>query len=149
MPSSQSERPVLFQKYFKSANRTYASQVKLAASGKRFLILTEGTRDPETAEVKKHYLRVFENDLKEFFSMLQETVVFLRANRQAPAASDSSVAGPPETAERPRSGPSSSSKKAAAKPPVQGKPAGGQTPARAATKQASKSARCGANARVR
>lgn len=75
------ERPVIFQKYFKSGSRTYASQIKIASNGKKYLVLTEGVRDNQTQEVKKHILRVFESDLKEFFAMMQETVVYLRTNK--------------------------------------------------------------------
>lgn len=82
-PAGQ-EKPVVFQKYFKSGARTYASQIKLASNGRKYLVLTEGVRDPQTDEVKKHYLRVFDQDLKEFFAMLQETVLYLRATKDEP-----------------------------------------------------------------
>lgn len=87
-----SERPVVFQKYFKSGSRTYASQIKIASNGKRYLALTEGVRDPQTQELKKHVVRVFEDDLKEFFSMMQETVVYLRAKRDAAGEADAAAA---------------------------------------------------------
>lgn len=80
------DRPVVFQKFFKSGNKTYASQVKVALNGRKYLVLTEGVRDPETQEVKKHYLRVFDQDMKEFFAMLQETVLYLRSAKDSPAS---------------------------------------------------------------
>lgn len=79
--NTSQDRPVVFQKYFKSGGRTYASQIKLASNGKKYLVLTEGVRDPQTQEVKKHILRVFESDLKAFFAMLQETVLYLRSTK--------------------------------------------------------------------
>ncbi len=75
------DRPVLFQRYFKNGNKTYAAQIKLAASGRRYLVITEGTRDPDTQALRKQIVRVHEQDLKSFFSMLQEVVVYLRAHR--------------------------------------------------------------------
>jgi Protein of unknown function (DUF3276) len=88
------ERPVIFQKYFKSGSRTYASQIKIASNGKKYLVLTEGVRDGETQEVKKHILRVFEQDFKDFFAMLQETVVFLRTSKDMPATDGAKAATP-------------------------------------------------------
>lgn len=84
------ERPILYQKYFKNGHKTYASQLKLGNNGKKYLVLTEGYRDPDTQELKKHYIRVFESDLKEFFAMLQETVVYLRTHK---GDSQASIAG--------------------------------------------------------
>src|ERR1035437_821604 len=76
------DHPVLFQQFFKSGSRTYATQVKQASNGKPFLVLTEGKRDPKTNEVKKSKLCVFSEDLTEFFHLLQETAAFLRPLRQ-------------------------------------------------------------------
>ncbi len=85
------DRPILFQKYFKSGGRTYAIQIKVSQNNKRYMVLTEGVRDPETQQVKKHTICVFDQDLKEFFAMLQETVLYLRSTRDP----GSSVAGMP------------------------------------------------------
>lgn len=125
------EKPVVFQKYFKNGHRTYASQVKLSQNGKKYLVLTEGHRDPETDEVKKHTLIVFEQDLKQFFSMMQETVVYLRANRDPgstvtgmtpPSAEPAQPATPPAAA-APRNGNGAAKP---AKPPISTKaPANG------------------------
>lgn len=82
------DRPVVFQKYFKSGGRTFAAQVKVAVNGRKYLVLTEGVRNPDTRELKKHYIRVHDQDLKSFFAMLQEVVVYLRSNR-----SNDSIAG--------------------------------------------------------
>jgi len=73
------EQPVVFQKHFKAGSRTYAAQIKLGTSGRKYLLLSEGSKNPETREIKHHFIRVHEQDLKAFFSMLQETVVYLRA----------------------------------------------------------------------
>lgn len=116
------ERPVVFQKYFKSGNKTYASQVKLASNGRKYLVITEGVRDPETHDVKKHYIRVFDQDLKEFFAMLQETVLYLRSTKD----SSSSAAGVRvvEPIPEPASAKASANRPAATKPElVSGKPA--------------------------
>ena len=75
------ERPVLYQKHFKSGSRTYATQIKVATNGKRYLVLAENVRDDATQEIKKHQIHVFDRDLKEYFAMLQETVLFLRSQK--------------------------------------------------------------------
>jgi hypothetical protein len=108
------DRPILYQKYFKSGNKTYASQVKLSNNGKKYLVLTEGYRDPDTQEVKKHYMRVFESDLKEFFSMLQETVVYLRAHKGDNQASITGLVAPKPT--EPPAAPAKAAKPAASRP---------------------------------
>ena len=136
------ERPVIFQKYFKSNNRTYAAQIKLSQIGKKYLVLTQGVRDPETDQLKKHTIFVFEQDLKDFFAMLQETVVYLRfqePRQQSPASSPPSLQRrwyPPAVRSRPSRRPDpplrpiarvavasrkpqSSPHKGTAKPPVQ------------------------------
>ena len=82
------ERPVVFQQYFKNGNRTYASQVKVSQTGRKYLVLTEGHRDSKTQELKKHTIYVFDQDLKQFFALLQETVLYLRSAKEpaGPAA---------------------------------------------------------------
>lgn len=77
------EKPVIFQQYFKNGNRTYASQVKVSQIGKKYLVLTEGHRDPKTQELRKHTICVFEQDLKQFFAILQETVLYLRSAKDS------------------------------------------------------------------
>src|ERR1035437_598986 len=94
------DHPVLFQQFFKSGSRTYATQVKQASNGKPFLVLTEGKRDPKTDEVKKSKLFVFSEDLTEFFHLLQETATFLRPLRQQmkggiPLAGPATLPAPP------------------------------------------------------
>lgn len=92
------ERPVVFQKYFKTGHRTYASQIKLGTNGKKYMVITEGVRDPESQEVKKHVLRVYEADLKEFFAMMQETVIYLRSTKgTTPAAARAAARSAPQT----------------------------------------------------
>ena len=77
----KAEPKILFQKFFKSIGpRTYAAQLKEAANGNHFLVLTEGKRDDKTSEVKKTKLLVFSEDFTEFFRMLHETVQFIKAN---------------------------------------------------------------------
>lgn len=78
---AKSESVILFQKYFKSVGpRTYAAQVKKAANGNHFLVLTEGRRDPKTNELRKTQLLVFSEDFVEFFRMLHDTAQFIKAN---------------------------------------------------------------------
>jgi Protein of unknown function (DUF3276) len=75
------EPKILFQKYFKSVGpRTYAAQVKEAANGNHFLVLTEGKRDEKTNEVKKSRVYLYSEDFVEFFRMLHETAQFIKAN---------------------------------------------------------------------
>lgn len=80
------EKPIIFQQYFKNGNRTYASQVKISQIGKKYLVLTEGRRDPKTQELKKHTICVFEQDFKQFFAILQETVLYLRSAKDPATA---------------------------------------------------------------
>ena len=75
------DRPVIYQKYFTSGARNYAAQIKVGSIVKRFLVLVESVRDEETQEIKKHQIHVFDRDLKEYFAMLQETVLFLRSQK--------------------------------------------------------------------
>ncbi len=76
------EHPILFQKFFKSANpqRTYAAQIKRASNGNHYLVLTEGKRDDATGDVRKTRLFIYSEDFKEFFAMLQATAIFIREN---------------------------------------------------------------------
>ena len=80
-PRPTSEHEILFQKYFKSVGpRTYAAQVKRATNGNHYLVLTEGQRDPKTDELRKTRLFIFSEDFTEFFRMMHEAAVFIRAN---------------------------------------------------------------------
>ena len=110
--TSSAEKPVIFQQYFKNGNRTYASQVKISQIGKKYLVLTEGHRDPKTQELKKHTICVFEQDLKQFFAILQETVQYLRSVKD-PAGAATGVDGAPAGATATGNGPARS-----AKPPL-------------------------------
>lgn len=76
------DAPILFQKYFKSANpkRTYAAQIKEARNGNQYLVLTEGKRDPDTDEVRKTRLFLYSEDFVSFFRTLQETALWIRGN---------------------------------------------------------------------
>ena len=75
------EPKILGQFYFKSVGpRTYASQVKEAANGNHFIVLTEGRRDKETGDVRKTRLLVFSEDFESFFKMLEDTARFIKAN---------------------------------------------------------------------
>jgi hypothetical protein len=72
---------ILFQRYFKSVGpRTYAAQLKEAANGNHFLVITEGKRDRNTDEVRKTRLFVFSEDFEEFFRMVSDTAQFIKAN---------------------------------------------------------------------
>lgn len=141
-----SERPVVFQKQFKSGSRTYASQIKIASNGKRYLALTEGVRDPQTQELKKHVVRVLEDDLKEFFSMMQETVVYLRAKRDAAGEADAAAANAAKPIDEARSSrpaaPRSNAPRPvqATKPPVASHAAPAKPVARPAAKSLAKPA---------
>ena len=81
-PGDKPEHEILFQQYFKSANpqRTYAAQLKKASNGNHYLVLTEGKRDDATGEVRKTRLFIYSEDFKEYFSLLQATAQFIRAN---------------------------------------------------------------------
>jgi len=79
--AAKPEPKILFQKFIKSVGpRTYVSQIKEAGNGNHFLVLTEGKRDPETDEVRKTRLFIYSEDFLEFFRMLQETTVWIKAN---------------------------------------------------------------------
>lgn len=79
--NAKPEAPILFQTYFKSVGpRTYAAQLKEAANGNQFLVLTEGKRDEKTGEIRKTRLFVFSEDFPEFFKMMHEAAVFIRQN---------------------------------------------------------------------
>ncbi|MDB5333503.1 MAG: hypothetical protein JWP03_4654 [Phycisphaerales bacterium] len=82
---NKAEHDILFQSWFKSVGpRTYAAQLKRAANGNHFLVLTEGKRDDKTEEVRKTRLFVFSEDFVEFFKLLHETAVFIKANPVPP-----------------------------------------------------------------
>jgi hypothetical protein len=75
------EPKILYQKYFKSVGpRTYAAQVKQAANGNHFLVLTEGKRDEKTNEVRKNRLFIYSEDFVELFRMLGDTAQFIKAH---------------------------------------------------------------------
>ena len=82
----QSKKPkpepkILFQEYFKSVGpRTYAAQVKQAANGNHFVVLTEGKRDEKTNELRKSRLFIYSEDFSAFFRLLQSTAQFCKAN---------------------------------------------------------------------
>ena len=93
--------------------------IKIASHGKKYIVLTEEMRDGETQEVKKRILRVFEQDFKDFFAMLQETVVFLRNPKDSPVAEGAkgtAPAGRPAQAASARKAPAPVAKA----PPVSG-----------------------------
>lgn len=77
----KAEHEILFQQYFKSAcpEKTYAAQLKRAANGNHYLVLTEGKR-LDSGEVRKTRLFVYSEDFVEYFKLLQATVLFIRAN---------------------------------------------------------------------
>ncbi|MGH7215203.1 MAG: DUF3276 family protein [Tepidisphaeraceae bacterium] len=83
-PGPAGDRPepkILFQNYFKSVGpRTYAAQVKQAANGNHFLVLTEGKRDETSGQVRKTRLFVYSEDFAQFFRMLHDTACWIRAN---------------------------------------------------------------------
>ena len=75
------EAAILFQQFFKSVGpRTYAAQVKKAANGNQFLVLTEGKRDEKTSELRKSRVFVYSEDFAEFFRLVKATAEFLKAN---------------------------------------------------------------------
>src|SRR3982750_2485011 len=83
-PARQANKPepeILFQKYFKSVGpRTYAAQLKRAANGNHFLVLTEGKRDHKTNDVRRTKLFIWSEDFVAFFRMLHETAKHIREN---------------------------------------------------------------------
>ncbi len=75
------EPKILFQRFFKSVGpRTYVAQVKEAANGNHFVVLTEGKRDDKTNEVRKSRVYLYSEDFVEFFRLLQDTESFIKAN---------------------------------------------------------------------
>ena len=75
------EPKILFQKFFKSVGpRTYVAQVKEAANGNHFLVLTEGKRDEKTNELRKSRVFLYSEDFVEFFKMMHETAVYIKAH---------------------------------------------------------------------
>jgi hypothetical protein len=81
-PSGPKPEPkILFQKFFKSVGpRTYVAQLKEAANGNHFLVLTEGKRDDKTNELRKSRLFIYSEDFVAFFRLMQESAVFIKAN---------------------------------------------------------------------
>ena len=72
---------ILFQSYFKSVGpRTYAAQLKQAANGNHFLVLTEGKRDDGSEDVRKTRLFIFSEDFVEFFKLMKQTAEFIKVN---------------------------------------------------------------------
>jgi len=70
---------ILFQQFFKSVGpRTYAAQVKEAANGNHFLVLTEGKRDDKTGELRKSCLYVYSEDFVAFFQLIKQTAIFVK-----------------------------------------------------------------------
>jgi hypothetical protein len=65
--------------------RTYVAQVKEAANGNHFLVLTEGKRDEKTNEVRKSRLFLYSEDFVEFFKMMHETASYIKAHPLSPA----------------------------------------------------------------
>jgi len=75
------EPKILFQQFFKSVGpRTYVAQLKEAANGNHFLVLTEGKRDDKTNEVKKSRIFIYSEDFVAFFRLMKETGVFINAH---------------------------------------------------------------------
>ncbi len=75
------EPRILFQQFFKSVGpRTYAAQLKEAANGNHFLVLTEGKRDDKTNEVRKSRVFIYSEDFVAFFRLMQDTAVFIKAH---------------------------------------------------------------------
>ena len=75
------EPKILFQQFFKSVGpRTYAAQLKEAANGNHFLVLTEGKRDEKTNEVRKSRVFIYSEDFVPFFRLMHEAAQFIKAN---------------------------------------------------------------------
>jgi hypothetical protein len=117
-PSGPKPEPkILFQKFFKSVGpRTYVSQVKEAANGNHFLVLTEGKRDEKTNELRKSRVYLYSEDFVAFFKMLRETAEFIKTHpldpkvkakrdkvwaRQAKNSTTPAAAAMPSAAEEP------------------------------------------------
>ncbi len=81
-PAGPKPEPViLFQAFFKSVGpRTYAAQVKRAANGNHFLVLTEGKRDEKTNELRKSRLFIYSEDFSAFFKLMKASAEFVKAN---------------------------------------------------------------------
>ncbi len=80
------EPVILFQQFFKSVGpRTYAAQIKRAANGNHFLVLTEGKRDEKTNELRKSRVFVYGEDFVEFYKLIKASAEFAKAN-PVPAA---------------------------------------------------------------
>jgi hypothetical protein len=81
-PAGPKPEPViLFQQFFKSVGpRTYAAQLKRAANGNHFLVLTEGKRDEKTNELRKSRLFIYSEDFVEFFKLMKASAEFVKAN---------------------------------------------------------------------
>jgi hypothetical protein len=81
-PSGPKPEPkILFQQFFKSVGpRTYAAQMKQAANGNHFLVLTEGKRDEKTNELRMSRVFVYSEDFVEFFRLIQSTAVWAKAH---------------------------------------------------------------------
>jgi hypothetical protein len=72
------EPKILFQQFFKSVGpRTYVAQVKQAANGNHFLVLTEGKRDDKTNELRKSRLFLYSEDFVAFFRLMKQTATFI------------------------------------------------------------------------
>jgi hypothetical protein len=79
------EPKILFQKFFKSVGpRTYVAQVKEAANGNHFLVLTEGKRDEKTNELRKSRVYLYSEDFVAFFRLMKETAIFVKDNPSPP-----------------------------------------------------------------
>jgi hypothetical protein len=75
------EPKILFQQFFKSVGpRTYVAQLKEAANGNHFLVLTEGKRDEKTNEIRKSRVFLYSEDFKAFFNLMHDTAKFINAN---------------------------------------------------------------------
>lgn len=79
-----SEKPapaVLFESSFKTQNgRTYAAQIKKAANGNHFLVLSDTRHDPQSDEMRTNRVFVFSEEFTPFFTLLRETAQFIKAN---------------------------------------------------------------------
>jgi hypothetical protein len=86
-PAGPKPEPViLFQQFFKSVGpRTYAAQIKRAANGNHFLVLTEGQRDEKTGELRKSRLFVYSEDFPAFYRLIKASADFAKANPVDPA----------------------------------------------------------------
>jgi hypothetical protein len=84
-PRPKQEAKILFQKFFKSVGpRTYVAQVKEAGNGNHFLVLTEAKRDDKTGEIRKTRLFAYSEDFIEFFRLMQDMSLFIKANPVSP-----------------------------------------------------------------